>query len=344
MQRFFSSALAAAKQNPETFAAEFKKNEANANVKEYGNYGDTLIHCLIREIPDADLPAILTILIEHQVNLESRNTVQEPSLSDAASYFKKETVNFLIEHKAQINDPIKPALCSVMILPGNELLRLDIAKTLLEHGANINIQDTFGRSPLHCATENNCLDVMRYLISHGANLFLKYSYSGDMQNITALGIAYQKYILARKCFEEEYAYTKNAKNCLNLLMHAAADYLYSQGASFTSYDEKLENHLSKFIDDLAGNFSNDYDSNESSFKLKQLLKQDVLIPVLARIKAEHEQRHTFLMGSQLSAKQQARKDPGPAIYRFFQQNNGRDLVPIIFSYAHEVMPISLSTI
>jgi len=40
---------------------------------------------------------------------------------------------------------------------------------LLEHGANLNVQDNDGRTPLHYAVENCHVDVARVLFDHGAD-------------------------------------------------------------------------------------------------------------------------------------------------------------------------------
>jgi ankyrin repeat protein len=328
--RFLTSALAAAKQGPEAFAAEFKKNGANANVLLYDDCGDPLIHCVIKDkdIPDANLPAILVILVQHQVNLSSRDTLNKMPLATAAAYQKKNAVNFLIEHKAEINDAKDPALCKVMYMGKNETLRLDIVKTLVQHGANINIQDKCGYSPLMGAIINSRLEIIEYLLSQGADLFLKLVDGPHVE--TALALAYSQYVSASKYFKENHQFTIHLKNCLNLLIEAAIISIYRQVATFTGSKNELEECLNKHISDLAENYRSKLYSEESnSTNLKKLLIQQVLAPVLARIKAEREQLHAFQMGS---------RDPHSHMYRFFKQTNGRDLVPMIFSYVHEVTP------
>ncbi len=344
MQARFESALDAAKKGPESFAAEFEKKGTDANVYEYfengfGNFGDPLINKLIKEIPDAALPAILTILVKHQVNLESRDSLGCTPLANAAGYGKKEADDFLLEQKAEINCTTKPALCTVMTLDRDESLKLNIIKSLLKHGANINIHDEFTQSPLIRAAENNLFEVMRFLISQGANLFSTYTYAQGTEHKTALGVAFEGYISAKGSNGEDSEYAKNAKKCFDFLMVAASDYLYHQGASFRGDDKKLEVYLMKYIDDLAGHFaSGPYPEEANSSILKKLLVQRALYPVFARIKEEREERLVFLSGNRLSKNQQEEKEPKPAIYRFFQRTNKHDLMSIIFSYAHETTP------
>lgn len=339
--QFLVSALSAAKKSPELFAAEFDRKDADANVKQFGDVGDSLIHRLIKELPDADLPSILSILIEHHVDLDSRDVCGYKPLATAACYLKKDAVNFLLSHKVEVNDSKNPALYSVMLFcrGDRDVQRLDIVKSLVESGANINIQNEFSLFPLMKAVENRHLEVIDYLVSHGANLFLKYTYAGGEENKTALGQAYGEYIIAREIFNEGGEFTINAKKCLNFLMKAVSDYLYQQGKLFKGSDAELEIFLNKYIEDLACNFGHIAGGDKAnSTTFRKVLIEKVLNPVLMRVKEEREQLHAFWMGSRLSAKQQGKNEPDTAIYRFFQKTNGLDLVPKIFAYVHEEIP------
>jgi ankyrin repeat protein len=50
----------------------------------------------------------------------------------------------------------------------NEVLS-NLAKVFIEHGANVNLQDTNNKSPLHFALEYGYLDTARLLLDHGAD-------------------------------------------------------------------------------------------------------------------------------------------------------------------------------
>ena len=47
--------------------------------------------------------------------------------------------------------------------------RADIARALIDRGAEVDARDEDGRTPLHRAASNNSLDVARMLIDRGAN-------------------------------------------------------------------------------------------------------------------------------------------------------------------------------
>jgi len=48
--------------------------------------------------------------------------------------------------------------------------KVDIVKTLLSSGANINISDNYGRTPLYIASMKGHIDVIKTLLSSGANI------------------------------------------------------------------------------------------------------------------------------------------------------------------------------
>ena len=44
----------------------------------------------------------------------------------------------------------------------------DIVEYLVSHGANVNITNKYGETPLHIASENGNKNIVEYLVSHGA--------------------------------------------------------------------------------------------------------------------------------------------------------------------------------
>jgi len=325
--RFYSNALKAAKISPDAFALEFKNPEAYANIQSYynrslGYYGGPLIHTIIEELPDNKLPAILTILIENNVDIEIQDPLGKGPLATAANYHKLKAVNLLIANKAEINTHTCPPLCSIIQSKLNEIT-FKIIDTLIAHKANIDIQDKFSRTPLMIAASEKSLALIKYLLSHQPNLFLKYGYAGETQHQTAIGIAYDEYISAKKCFVESHDFTKNAKACLDTLIDAAKEYLFK--AALKESDEIFL--MTNVIKNLSGKFQNIYPESNNNAVTKLLEKE--MQPVVSKIRNEKIQ--AFCLGSYLR-KPIDRKIP--PVYFFFCQDGRKDLTKHIFSFVH----------
>lgn len=342
LDRFFVRALEAASKGPDFFAAEFENKDADANAVEYrrkGEYGysHSLIHAIIQDIPDEQLPAFLKILIQYGVNLEAVDSKGMSPLALAAQCGKKNAVNFLIENKVNINPSTYSPLCAVMDYssPKDESDVLDIVKILIEHHANINHQDPRFMSPLIHSARCTYPKVMAYLLSKDANLFLTYTYFNNGENYyqTALGVAYDSY--THSLHTDSEAYKKRAKLCLDILVKATIDYLYREG--FQKDDVEL--FINNTIIDLSGKFiAVTYVFAGSSSEAVKKLLEDTIKPAefAARIKEERiERTHAFGMGAIRGQAQTEMKAVAP-IYKFFQNDGKHDLTREIFSYVHPV--------
>jgi ankyrin repeat protein len=62
------------------------------------------------------------------------------------------------------------APCPYVDRDGHEILRLEVAKSLLDHGANINAATADGQTVLHGAAQLGDTELMRFLVEHGANV------------------------------------------------------------------------------------------------------------------------------------------------------------------------------
>ena len=109
----------------------------------------------------------------------------QDKLFDAIFIQDIQSVKFCVENGAEINVkgshvktfPLHSAVCNCS---GN----LAIIKILLQNGANVNMQNRTGRSPLCLAATGNRLDLVKLLVQNGAQIDLK-----DNLNQTPLDFA-----------------------------------------------------------------------------------------------------------------------------------------------------------
>lgn len=69
---------------------------------------------------------------------------------------------------------------------------LNVAKVLIDNGANINAGNVIMTTPLHYAASHNYVDVIKYLIQRGANIEAR-----DVNNNTPLHLAASLGIMIR---------------------------------------------------------------------------------------------------------------------------------------------------
>lgn len=94
-------------------------------------------------------------------------------LHDAAEFGHAETIDILINWGADIEETRAPHLRTPIVHCA--WLNTDIAKveTLLPRRANVDAQDTYGKTALHYATENNRHDIVQKLLNEKVNLELE---------------------------------------------------------------------------------------------------------------------------------------------------------------------------
>ena len=159
------------------------KNGANVNAK--GKYGDTPLF----KAPNLE---IAKLLIKHGADVNAQNSYSETPLFKAPNF---EIVKLLIENGADVT--IGSLLCSVSIIDtkrlllfiekgvdvntkcnGNTLLYkianeygdLELAKLLIEKGADVNVRDAQGDTPLH---KSDNTKLAKLLIENGADIKLR---------------------------------------------------------------------------------------------------------------------------------------------------------------------------
>jgi len=107
-----------------------------------------------------------------------RNKVLGQWLAEAASNGNLEAVKLLLAAKADINmfDRYEktPLMNFAYYHQSGEKSDLEIARLLLEHGADVHLMNRDGCDAIYLAVERNSIDIVRLLIEYGADTGKKY--------------------------------------------------------------------------------------------------------------------------------------------------------------------------
>ncbi|XP_071150149.1 ankyrin repeat domain-containing protein 50-like [Mytilus edulis] len=152
--------------------------EHGANVNLQDGSGDASLHLAARR---GDLGTIRFLLLHTDIDPDLKNKCSRTAFHITTSRGFEEATRILLEHGANVNlqdEENKTALHGAV-------LKIDIVKLLLDHGANVNLQDKCSRTALHIVTADeivkNTEEITGLLLEHGANVNLQ-----DKMNRTAL--------------------------------------------------------------------------------------------------------------------------------------------------------------
>jgi ankyrin repeat protein len=93
----------------------------------------------------------------------------------------------LLEQGANVNARVTYSGMTPLMLAASRLASPDMVRLLLEHGAEINMQDKSGWTALHCAVDVGADGIIGQLLTHGADPNL-----ADDKGLTVLMLAQQR--------------------------------------------------------------------------------------------------------------------------------------------------------
>ena len=113
--------------------------------------------------PQSQHPNVLSL--QHEEIEAFKN---QHSLCTAAENGQIDVVRSLLEQGADVDemDSLRQTALAVASING----KLQVAELLIEHGADVNSRDADGWTPLHMASQYGHLDVVRLLLDHNADL------------------------------------------------------------------------------------------------------------------------------------------------------------------------------
>ena len=91
-------------------------------------------------------------------------------LSLAVFFGHPETVDALLEAGAEINAASRETMKLTPLASAMATAQIQIAKTLIEHGANVNAKGASDLTPLHTAAARGNIEAATLLLDHGADI------------------------------------------------------------------------------------------------------------------------------------------------------------------------------
>jgi ankyrin repeat protein len=158
------------------------------HVNARGGYEGIPMHVAAR----AGHADILSLLLIHGADVDSRDQDQTPLHRASARVGKVEAGECLLDRGADINarDDYDLTPLSWAAIGG----QVEFARMLLKRGARINDRDNDGRTPLHRAVMTGNIQAVRLFLEHGADVNAPDKY-GD--NPSELASAYGKYEIVK---------------------------------------------------------------------------------------------------------------------------------------------------
>ena len=120
---------------------------------------------------------IIKLLLDRKADIEDRlyseywYSRSETPLIIAAEYGHEEAVDVLLAHGARVNAVDRHNSTALHLVSSS--CYYNIAKKLINCGADINAKDSFVRTPLMIAAEYGKLEIVKLLLDRGANTYIQ---------------------------------------------------------------------------------------------------------------------------------------------------------------------------
>ena len=116
---------------------------------------------------------VVTFLIEHGAEVNARDQSGHTPLMEACSHGEESAVTFLIEHGADVDPQDNDEETALHHAVYSDCESLEILSCLILKGLDVNACESDGRSPLMIASVRGKVNSVAFLLEHGANVNLQ---------------------------------------------------------------------------------------------------------------------------------------------------------------------------
>ena len=146
----------------------------SADVDSRNSKGQTPLHLVSRlemSLNERNRPGVVRLLIMRGANVNAQDMTRATPLHYASHRGRLEVVHVLLDYGAKANDQgaTQIPLCPLLESNNNPHDVLILVEKLLKTGADANLQDENNLTPLHVALRKKWLELARILLEHGAN-------------------------------------------------------------------------------------------------------------------------------------------------------------------------------
>jgi ankyrin repeat protein len=210
------------------------KAKSEKKVPSNTDKGQTLIREAIQR---EDLVAIKKILTEDEVKISGlmiKTAVEQGSV---------EIVKMLLDHGWSIDNFVVSKSCQTALFFASQLQKKDMVRFLVDQGANVDLANKKGESPLLFSCYDGNLSDVKFLIESGANLEAKNNLGHTPLHKAAMGghLEIVQFLIEQQGFEKETIDYQNRRPhdlAISFNHLPVAKYLISVGCRMKTRDKK----------------------------------------------------------------------------------------------------------
>ena len=200
---------------------------------------------------------IVELLLRHGADIDKESTDHKYALLLAIKKGYVSTVELLLQKGAKVKNSIMDAVNLISIIPGDiaecgmlpESVVLSIVKLLIDHGADVDCEDSNTQTPLIIAISTKSLKVVELLVENGADVNLL---AGAERGPLKMAVEYNQIKIAQLLLDKGADVNLKNVNDVTPLMVAStpamASLLVKHGAKLNEVDNKGKSALLCMVD------------------------------------------------------------------------------------------------